>query len=114
MPKKKSKPEVIEPEVIEPEVVETINESTEQKPKEFTEEEKKQIEEFYENMLKFQLKGALKQIEDYLYRKKITVEQAIEEVKNKISNLPAKARDVLVVVKLEYLKKWFNQNAKNK
>lgn len=109
MPKKKNKTEIVEPEVITPEAVEP----TEEKPREFTEEEQKQLEEFYEGFLKAQLKGALKQIEDYLCRKKITIEQAIEEVKNKISNLPAKARDVLVVVKLEYLKKWF-KDAENK
>ena len=83
--------------------------SPEETPKELTDEEKKQIMDFYETMLKDRIRTHLSKIYRYLVNHSLTVKEAIDEVQNKSSGLPRAAREILLEVKLEILEKWFSE-----
>lgn len=77
----------------------------EEQSKEYTEEEKQQLEDFYLTIYKKRFKGQLNRIKEYLISNNITIEDAIDEVNNKSSKLSRSCRDILIYTKLEYLKK---------
>lgn len=87
--------------------IEDLNNKAEEK-KELTEEEQKQMQEFAEQWFSYQNRYYLKEIRKYIQRKGITLTEAIEEVNNKTSKLPFKARCILLYTKPEILERKVN------
>lgn len=86
------------------------NMSEEKKEVELTEEQKKQVEDFYLQKGAYEFKNYISDIKKYIITNKITLQDAIDEVNNKKSRLSSSRRKLLLAISPEIWAKWIPIN----
>ena len=91
--------------------IENFKEEVSEK-KELTQEEKEQVKNFYIQKGAKDYKSYISDIAKYISRRKITIEEAIEEAKNKKSFLSQSRRSFLLAINPDIWSEWLKPKQK--